>query len=43
MRGGGHQGGVRVVGCSSAFHRAGGRSGGDQPLKGRRWRSGAPL
>jgi hypothetical protein len=24
MRGGGHQGGVRVVGCSSAFHRAGG-------------------
>jgi hypothetical protein len=40
---GGRRGGVRVAGCSGAFYRVEGRSGGGQPLKGRRWRSGAPL
>jgi hypothetical protein len=43
MRGGGRRGGVRVVGCSSAFYRAEGRSGGGQPMKGRRRHSVAPL
>jgi hypothetical protein len=43
MRGGGRRGGVRVAGCSGAFYRVEGRSGGGQPLKGRRWCSGAPL
>jgi hypothetical protein len=43
MRGGGCRGGLRVAGCSSAFYRAEGRSGGGRSLKGRRRRSGAPL
>jgi hypothetical protein len=43
MRGGGRRGGVRVAGCSGNFYRAEGRSGSGQPLKGRWWRSGAPL
>jgi hypothetical protein len=34
MRGGGRQGSVRVAGCSGAFYRAEGWSGGGQPLKG---------
>jgi hypothetical protein len=34
MRGGGRRGGVRVAGCSGAFYRAEGRSGGGRPMKG---------
>jgi hypothetical protein len=43
MRRGGHWGSVRVAGCSSAFYRAEGRSGGGRPLKGRQRHSGAAL
>jgi hypothetical protein len=43
MRWGGRWGSVRLPGCSGAFYRAEGRSGGSRSLKARRQRSGAPL